>query len=154
MELLASQLEQVRGSRVFPLFQLSIDFFASPSVYTPGAFLPSISAVFFPSSLFLFSSLFFLPSSLLNLRLFSIRSNFHPPFFAGKSAERNFRWLIIFFQFGSEELLDDYRYVRSSVKKRCHCWFFFLFFFFFSLCNIIFHPRRRYHYIDSRDSWL
>lgn len=55
--------------RVFPLFQLSIDFFASPSVYTPGAFLPSISAVFFPSSLFLSST-----------RFFSLPSPSQPPF--------------------------------------------------------------------------
>lgn len=116
--------------RVFPLFQLSIDFFASPSVYTPGAFLPSISAVFFPSSLFLSSTRFFSPPLPFSTSVCSrFESNFHPPFFAGKSAERNFRWLIIFFhQFGSEELLDDYRYVRSSVRKCCHHrWFFFFF---------------------------
>lgn len=51
-----SRLEEAREARVFPLFRLSMDFFASPSVYTPGAFLPSISAVFFP--IFFFRLLF------------------------------------------------------------------------------------------------
>ena len=49
----ANRLEEAREARVFPLFRLSMDFFASPSVYTPGAFLPSISAVFFPIFFFL-----------------------------------------------------------------------------------------------------
>lgn len=124
-----SRLEEAREARVFPLFRLSMDFFASPSVYTPGAFLPSISAVFFPIFFFVSSSR---PSFHHHVVCSSIRSNFRLPFSVRRSPERNFRWLIILFRFASKELLDDYRYVRSSVEEILPLARLFLF------CNIIF----------------
>lgn len=148
---MASQLEQARATSCFSsipaFYRLLRESFC---VYTRC--LSSFHFRRFLSlfSFSLFNSLFSPPLPFSTSVCSRFESNFHPPFFAGKSAERNFRWLIIFFhQFGSEELLDDYRYVRSSARKRCHHrWFFSSFP--LSLCNMIFHPRRRYRYIDSR----